>query len=222
MVTGGHNNSLIRSIFSHAKRSRCERRRSARCHIRSNRRTKPRYARRMLRALDIETAPGAAALIRAVQLLRDGERHDSPRTFLRPASKWRRHLDERPASDRKLWEVAVLFHLRDALRSGEVWLPHSRRHADPTRALVAVPVAAADAGLAVPDDAREWIADRRTRMTAGLDRLAHAARTEAIPGGAIRDGGLNIERLAADRPTAPTSWSSTSTNAFPTPGSRTS
>ena len=60
--------------------------------------------------------------------------------------------------------------------------------------------AAADAGLAVPDEAREWIADRRSRMTGGLDRLAHAARTEAIPGGAIRDGGLNIERLAADPP----------------------
>ena len=37
-------------------------------------------------------------------------------------------------------------------------------------------------------------------MTDGLDRLALAARTEAIPGGAIRDGGLNIERLAADPP----------------------
>ena len=37
-------------------------------------------------------------------------------------------------------------------------------------------------------------------MTDGLDRLAQAARTEAIPGGAIRDGGLNIERLAADPP----------------------
>ena len=159
-----------------------------------------RYARRMLRALDIETAPSATALNRAVQLLRDGERHDGPRTFLRPASKWRRHLDERPAGDRKLWEVAALFHLRDALRSGDAWLPRSRRHADPTRTLVAVPVVAADAGLAVPDDAREWIADRRSQMTDGLDRLAHAARTETIPGGAIRDGGLNIERLAADPP----------------------
>ena len=159
-----------------------------------------RYARRMLRALDIETAPGAAPLNRAVQLFRDGQPHDCPRTFLRPASKWRRHLDDRPAGDRKLWEVAVLFHLRDALRSGDAWLPRSRRHADPTRALVAVPVVAADAGLAVPDDAREWIADRRSRMTDGLDRLAQAARTEAIPGGAIRDGGLNIERLAADPP----------------------
>ena len=108
-----------------------------------------RYARRMLRALDIETAPGAAPLNRAVQLFRDGQPHDCPRTFLRPASKWRRHLDDRPAGDRKLWEVAVLFHLRDALRSGGAWLPRSRRHADPTRALVAVPVVAADAGLAV-------------------------------------------------------------------------
>ena len=50
----------------------------------------------------------------------------------------------------------------------------------------------------MPDHAREWLADRRSRMADGLDRLAQAARTGAIPSGAIRDGGLNIERLAAD------------------------
>ena len=35
MVTGDHNSSFIHSIFFHAKRSRCERRRNARCHSRS-------------------------------------------------------------------------------------------------------------------------------------------------------------------------------------------
>ena len=159
-----------------------------------------RYARRMLRTLEIEAAPAAVALLRAVALVRDGVRHDGPRTFLRPASKWRRHLDARPAGDTRLWEVAVLFHLRDALRSGDLWLPRSRRHADPTRALVPIPVSAPEAGLAVPSDACEWFADRRSRMAEGLGRLAQAARTGALPGGAIRDGGLHIERLAADPP----------------------
>ena len=32
--------------------------------------------------------------------------------------------------DTRLWEVAVLFHLRDAFRSGDVWLAHSRRYGD--------------------------------------------------------------------------------------------
>ena len=37
-------------------------------------------------------------------------------------------------------------------------------------------------------------------MTHGLERLAKAARAGATPGGVIRDGGLNIDRLAADPP----------------------
>ena len=37
-------------------------------------------------------------------------------------------------------------------------------------------------------------------MAYGLDRLAKAARSGAIPGGVIRDGVLNIDRLAADVP----------------------
>ena len=159
-----------------------------------------RYARRMLRALELEAAPVAVPLLRAVELIRTGARHDGPRTFLRAASKWRRHLDARPAGDTRLWEVAVLFHLRDALRSGDLWLPRSRRHADPTRALVPVPVSTANAGLAVPSTACEWFSDRRSRMADGLERLARAARSGAIPGGAIRDAGLHIERLAADPP----------------------
>ena len=30
----------------------------------------------------------------------------------------------------RLWEVAVLCHLRDAFRSGDIWLAHSRRYGD--------------------------------------------------------------------------------------------
>ena len=37
-------------------------------------------------------------------------------------------------------------------------------------------------------------------MTLRLKKLAKAARTGAIPGGVIRDGGLNIDRLTAEAP----------------------
>ncbi|MFM0911446.1 hypothetical protein, partial [Citrobacter freundii] len=52
------------------------------------------------------------------------------RRFLRPNSKWNRHLRAQEKGDTRLWEVAVLFHLRDAFRSGDVWLAHSRRYGD--------------------------------------------------------------------------------------------
>ena len=155
-----------------------------------------RYAPRMLRALDIQAEPVATPLLEAAKRIRDGSSHGSPRGFLRPASKWHRHLDAQPKGDKRLWEVAVLSHRRDGFRSGDLWLQRSRRHGDPTQALVPVPVTTSDVGLAVPADAWHWLDDRRAWMTHGLERLAKAARAGAIPGGVIRDGGLNIDRLA--------------------------
>ena len=81
-----------------------------------------RYARRMLRALEIEAAPVCTPLMAVVSLIRDHrDSRDQPFGFVRRNSKWRRLLTTR-RDDGRLWEVAVLFHLRDAFRSGDIWL----------------------------------------------------------------------------------------------------
>ena len=86
-----------------------------------------RYTPRMLRTLDIEASPAAEPLLEAVGVLRsDGPAR--PSGFLRPNSKWSRLL--RTQSDHRLWETAVLFHLRDAFRASDVWLARSRRYGD--------------------------------------------------------------------------------------------
>ena len=78
-----------------------------------------RYAPRMLRALEIEAAPVCTPLVAAVALIRDQhDLRDRPIGFVRTRSKWRRLLTAR-RDDGRLWEVAVLFHLRDAFRSGD-------------------------------------------------------------------------------------------------------
>ncbi len=80
-----------------------------------------RYAPRMLNALTIHAAPASAPLLAAVEILRGSSTAQSL-DFLRQGSKWRRQLRARPAGDCRLWEVAVLFHVRDAFRSGDFWL----------------------------------------------------------------------------------------------------
>lgn len=96
-----------------------------------------RYAPRMLRALDIQAAPVAAPLIAAAQLVVAGAQAlDRPTIFLRRGSKWHRHLQAQDPGNHRLWEVAVLFHLREAFRSGDIWLTHSRRYADLKNAFV--------------------------------------------------------------------------------------
>jgi hypothetical protein len=97
----------------------------------------------------------------------------------------------------RLWEVAVLFHLRDAFRSGDVWLAHSRRYGDLKQVLVPMIAAQENAKLAVPSNPR-WLADRKARLTIALKRLARAARNGTIQHGSIEDGTLRIDRLTAD------------------------
>lgn len=122
------------------------------------------------------------------------------RRFLRPSSKWNRHLRAQEKGDTRLWEVAVLFHLRDAFRSGDVWLAHSRRYGDLKQVLVPMIAAQENAKLAVPSNPQDWLADRKARLTIALKRLARAARNGTIPHGSIEDGTLRIDRLTADVP----------------------
>ena len=152
-----------------------------------------RYTPRMLRTLDIEASPVAKPLLEAVDVLRS-DATARPTGFLRPNSKWSRLL--RTQSDHRHWETAVLFHLRDAFRAGDVWLARSRRYGDIRRALLSAPaVADADRSLPVPASPHDWLAERRFALDEGLRRLAAAARARAIAGdGSIEDSMLRVER----------------------------
>jgi len=158
-----------------------------------------RDAPRMLRALDIQAAPVAEPLLAATFIVAGTDTPaDRPLTFLRRASKWHRHLNN--DDGHRLWEVAVLCHLRDAFRAGDIWLAHSRRYGDLKDALVPAEIARATPRLAMPFEPEIWLADRKSRLADGLQRLARAARAGAIPGGSIADGVLKIDRLTADVP----------------------
>lgn len=135
-----------------------------------------RYAPRMLRALDIQAAPVAEPLLTATTIIENGQIAELQSVdFLRRGSKWHRHLNACDEDKHRLWEVAVLFHLRDAFRSGDIWLAHSRRYADLKQALVPIEAAKATPRLTVPLEPNAWIADRKARLAAGLARLAKAA-----------------------------------------------
>lgn len=72
------------------------------------------------------------------------------RQLLATDLKWHRHLRAQDQGDNRLREVAVLFHLRDAFRSGDIWLDHSRRYGDLKQVLVPLATAVINTRLAVP------------------------------------------------------------------------
>ena len=160
-----------------------------------------RYAPRMLCALDIKAASVAEPLLAAATIIRENKDVvRRPIAFLRRNSKWLRYLKAQEAGGHRLWEVAVMSHLRDAFRSGDIWLAHSRRYGDLKQALVPIESAKATPRLTVPFDPEVWLKDRKARMADGLKRLAIAAKAGAIPGGSIDNGILRLDRLTADVP----------------------
>src|SRR3546814_13212860 len=80
------------------------------------------YAPRLLRLPDMQAAPIATPLLAAVAMLRNGIKVDPPVDFLRPNTKWHRHLRAVPGATQRLWENAELFHIQHPSGSGAQWL----------------------------------------------------------------------------------------------------
>ena len=88
----------------------------------------------------------AAELLAAVEILRElnatgARRVPAGATAGFVPTRWRGYLDAAHASGnttayRHYWELCVLLGLRDGLRSGDVWVPGSRRYADPAAYLL--------------------------------------------------------------------------------------
>ncbi|MFL5335734.1 MAG: Tn3 family transposase [Geminicoccaceae bacterium] len=86
-------------------------------------------------SLPFASDTGQAALLRAIDLVRRLDRgeirtlpEDAPTDFV-PAG-WQKMLrDDRGRLRRAVWETALALAIRDALRSGDLHLPDSRRHA---------------------------------------------------------------------------------------------
>ena len=81
-------------------------------------------------------------VLRAVEVIRDLDRMPTRRPVPKDAplglvtDAWRPYIREDGEISRRYYELCTLWHLRGALRSGRVWVEHSRRYADPDTYLI--------------------------------------------------------------------------------------
>jgi TnpA family transposase len=112
--------------------------------------------------------------------------------------KWRRRVRSDGVNiDLRAWEVAVLVHLRERLRAGDIWVEGSRAWRSfedylLPRAIFTQMRAEGQLGLALPDSFAEWRAERTAALDAKVTGLAKAAAANTIPDAAISDKGLSI------------------------------
>lgn len=161
-----------------------------------------RYLPAFLR-LPFEAAAGSEALLTAIEVAREldagaSERllEDAPRHFI-PAA-WRKSayaVGGRPR--RALWEIALAFAVRDALRSGDLFLAASRRHVAFWSLLMgerqwAEAKEDAYARLCVPPRPDDALAALRARFDEAAGVLARGLSRN--PFATIRDGELRLRQ----------------------------
>ncbi len=126
------------------------------------------------------------AALRLIGQLADDKRRwlpgFSPSAFI--DTKWRAHVVDtsRGRFDRRAFELCAAYELRTALRAGRVWVPGSRRHADPSN-------------LLLPDD--QWNAARFEFTRAVEQPVDGNQRLDAL----AREQAELLKRLAHERDT---------------------
>jgi TnpA family transposase len=156
-----------------------------------------RYSPRMLEDLTISGNEAAKPLLDAIALLKQSNQLGKPDDNSLPVcfanAKWSKHLNKTP--DRKLWEVAILFAIRDGLRSRDVWVEDSRIYQDSRQQLVSVHQAQHTLSLPVPLDAGTWISQRKELLEQQLKHVGTMIRQGTLPNSCIEKGQFRVKRL---------------------------
>lgn len=122
--------------------------------------------------------------------------------------------------ERRLYEIATLTHLRDRLRSGDIWVEGSRsfrpidEHLMPKPAFVALKEQD-QLGLGVQADCAVWLSEVRQMMDANLKQLAWRARFGKLDGVRMENGTLIVTPLASDVPAAAEAINAEITEMYP-------
>ena len=163
-----------------------------------------RYTPILLGALTMKAAPSARELLAGVDVLKGmNERQarkvpdDAPTSFVR--KRWKSLVHMPDGLDRRFYELCVLSELRNALRSGDIWVQGSRQFKDFEEYLVPASHFAAQRaqeklgqkalGLAVETDGERFLQGRLSlldREMATVERLAAAGE---LPDAAVTSGG---------------------------------
>ena len=167
----------------------------------------------VLEVIEFAGGPAAAGLLEAVRVLRElnaaGARKvpaDAPAGFV--PIRWRGYLDDAVAAGdrtayRHYWELAVLLCLRDALRSGDVYVPGSCRYANPIAYLISPEAWEGQREefchlAGVPDDASAALERKQADLDEALGELNQVLAEGTSPVRLDEDGNLVIPRLSAE------------------------
>lgn len=170
-----------------------------------------RWAPAFIEAFAFQSVPAVAALMRAIEALRDMNRMATPRlpksaptSFVR--QRWARHvLLPGGVLDRRYYELCVLSELRDRLRAGDVWVTGSRQYRAFEERLISRETLrdlqqSGALPIAVETDFESFIAGRHAFLNERLALIDAKAKGGLLPDVTIDKGVLKITPIAKSTP----------------------
>jgi TnpA family transposase len=171
-----------------------------------------RYAPAFLDALQMTAAPAARSILDAVSVLKslnaDNARKvppDAPTGFIK--KRWEGLVFTEGGTERRFYELCVLAELKNALRSGDIWVHGSRQFKDFNEYLLPAEKFASlrhadQLPLGVVTDCDRYLQDRMQVLKGQLEAVNHMAVANELPDATITDDGLKLGALTSAVPEA--------------------
>ena len=162
-----------------------------------------KFAPALIEALDFKAAGGNYRTVAAVNMLRElnksGKRDvpaDAPMPFKKEWQKLVMGADGK--INRRLYETATLAHLRNKLRSGDVWVERSSSYRKfDSYLLPEKAVAPIVSALGLPATAAEWLDQRGKELDWRLKKFAQRLKRNQLDGVTLVDDRLQITPVRA-------------------------
>ena len=169
-----------------------------------------RYSPAFLDVLKLRAAPAAKDMMEAIDVLRgmntDNTRKlpaDPPTKFIK--KRWEKLVFTNNGVDPRYYELCALSELKNALRSGDVWVQGSRQFKDFDEYLVPAEKFANlkltnELPLAITTDCDKYLHDRILLLEQQLETVNRLASANDLPDAIITESGLKITPLDAVLP----------------------
>jgi TnpA family transposase len=169
-----------------------------------------RYTPAFLDTLELQAAPVSQSLLDAVNILRRLNRtkarklpEDSPTDFIR--KRWVSLVFTEEGMNRRYYELCVFSELKNALRSGDIWVRHSRQFMDFEDYLLPLEkfhaqCSSQELGLAIETDCERFLQKKKDQLASALRHVELHAAGNSLPGAVVTASGMRITPLTNSVP----------------------
>jgi TnpA family transposase len=169
-----------------------------------------RYAPEFLNVLKLRAAPAAKSVLDAVEALQNINAEnarkvpsDAPIDFIK--KRWENLVFTDTGIDRRYYELCVMSELKNALRSGDIWVQGSRQFKDFDEYLIPIENfstlnIAKELALNVTIDCDQYLHDRLQLLENQLAIVNCMAKSNNLPDAIITESGLKITQHDATVP----------------------